>query len=161
MRVSVDRTGPQSSLARYVRARMRREETEHGGAYQAEMVRRSGLKSSTIANIVNAKQGVGPEAGTKLARAWGATYAQLVTEADEWAKQAPAATPPMGMVLRPNLERAIEASGVAEDVAEEARDLSRHTRMDYRVVVWMMLLEEIAASRAAGPSARKGPRSAP
>lgn len=149
MGVFVVRTGPQSDLARYVRARLKEEAGGRDRAgYQAEVVRRTGLKSSTVANIFNAKQGVGMDSGAKIAKAWGLSYAQLVEAAEEWANSAPPASGPP-RVRRPNLEKAIESVGALPDeVLEEAWALAAHTRRDYSKVAWMVLLEEIARANA-------------
>lgn len=156
MGAGVDRVDQRQALTSYCRARMRREEAAHGRGYQAELARKSGLTTATIANIVNERNGVGMDAAESLAKAWGLTYEQLLVESKEWARSAPEdqrTSKATARTARANLETAIElasrAGALPVEVLAEARELGSSARRDYSVAAWMHFVDEILRAHAA------------
>ncbi len=153
MGAGVDRVDQRHALTSYCRARMRREEAARGRGYQAELSRKSGLTTATIANIMNERNGVGMDAAEALAKAWGLAYEQLLQESREWARSAPEEKGTSKAAPRPNLETAIElasrSGALPVEVLTEARELGSSARRDYSVAAWMHFVDEILRAHAA------------
>lgn len=158
----MDRDGPRSALAAYVRWRLKKEEEEHGRGYQAEVARKSGISTAHIANILNRPhQGVGMDAATALARYWGMSFAKLTDAATEWAKTA--LVSPTGPAL-PNLEDAVgllrERGKVSDEAVETARRIGAQS-FDFSLGVWIAILHDLTQVSPGEASPPRRKRSAP
>lgn len=138
---------PKSALAAYVRWRLKKEEAEHGRGYQADLARRSRIWTAHIANLLNRDgQGVGMDVGTKLARVWGMTFAQLADAATEWARSQP---PPETSSAFPNLEAALafmaSRGPLGDDAVQRARRIAA-VAGDLSAPTWIALLHDVLAA---------------
>lgn len=155
-----------SVLAGYVRARLKKEEAEHGRGYQAEVARKTGLSTAHVANVMNRPhQGVGTDALIAFAGFWGMTLGQLEDAAREWAKDLP--PPPEHEPLPPNLTEALEFMRSRRTLPEELVAKARRVAAaggDFSVPVWIAMLHDLiemqgAKATPSPPAPRK--RSAP
>lgn len=162
--------GSKEALTAYVKARLKKEENEHGRGYRTEVAKRTGLSQGYISNLLNKEYGaVGWDAADALAKFWSVSgAADLTTTALEWAKREMVETPAGPQPRRPNLEAALESASRAhgplpDAVLDEARELGTAARRDYPMDAWMVLIAAMLrehATETPTPSPARRPRAA-